>query len=248
MKWGQRFDNDEEVPEELKGKTPAEVAAALKAVTDLQAQLTAEKTAREASDKRLADQSTEFNDIKTKLGNLEASLAPPPPVLPEPASPWTEPEKFVNEQTLRTQNIALASGMMSAKMYFANQLSPRDQKIHKKYEKEVEATLLTFQPPECRVMPQSWFNAFTFIKGQHEQDIAKAESSSSDFFSERPSGGPAPEPEIQDKLTADEEETCRIFKYDPVKYLAQRKARSTMQGEKGSYSRYPVATNDRSRA
>jgi hypothetical protein len=137
-------------------------------------------------------------------------------------------------------NVALASGMMTAKMYFEQNLSARDRRIFKKYEKEVEQGVNTFVP-DARVMPQSWMNIFLWVKGAHESDIRKAESENPDsFFSETPSRGAPEEPAPEEKLTAEEEEVCRKFHYDPKRYLETRRQAALKGSARGMFATYSV--------
>ncbi len=129
---------------------------------------------------------------------------------------------------------------MSAKMYATQQMSSRDAKIFRKYEKEVEQVVASYQPA-AQVNPTSWLNALIYIKGLHDVDISKAESEKTDFFAESSSGGGnRDEPTPIDKLTAEEEEACDKFHWDKKGYLAQKKQMTLSQSEKGSYARYPV--------
>ena len=90
-------------------------------------------------------------------------------------------------------------------------------------------------------MPQSWFNMFMFVKGNHEQDIHKAESDKTDFFAETSSRtGGHDEPPPDDKLTPDEEETCRVMHWDTKGYLERKKAGLLAATEKGSKLSYGV--------
>lgn len=238
--WGKHDDDD--LPPELKDKTPKEIAAALKKADEIRT--AAEKTLADAKemDAKLTAQTTEYDAMKVRMAELEANQKEPiAPVMDEPASPWTDPEKFVRDQTKATTGVALTAGLMAAKMYFMQNLTTRDQKIFKKYEKETEGVISTFAV-EARVMPQSWMNAFLYVKGLHDVDIQKAESSKSDFFSETPSRGQTPEPEPTDQLTAEEEEVCRTFHYDPKSYLERKKSAVLNQSSKGAYGKYPVPT------
>src|SRR5580700_11969935 len=158
----------DKLPPELRDKKPEEIVAALadaqKAIAD---KATADAAAADAASK-LATQTTEFEQMKTRMVQLEANQKPPiEEEHVEPASPWTDPVKFIDEQTRGTQNVALAAGVMAAKMYFMQNLDSRDQKIFRKYEKEVEQAVQTYQPA-ARVMPQSWLTAFLYTKGVHE--------------------------------------------------------------------------------
>lgn len=246
MVWWQNR-NDDELPPELRGKKPEELAARIKKAEELEAALAEEKKAREALEAKANEQKTEFDTIKQKLADIEAKTGPQPgpqddPVKDEPVSPWVDPEKFVADQTKGVAEVALASGMMTAKMYFMQQLTPRDAIIFKKYEKEVEQGVMTFAPA-ARVMPQSWFNCFMFTKGVHEGDIKKAESEKTDFFAEPASRtGGHDDPPPDDKLTPEEEETCRVMHWDPKGYLARKKNAALTSHSKGASLHYVAAT------
>jgi hypothetical protein len=239
------FWNRDELPPELAGKDPKDIAAALKKAEEIRT--AAEKTLADAKEMevKLTTQTTEFDAMKAKLTELEADprlqTQQQQQQVEEPASPWADPEKFVDQRVQGLAGVALASGMMTAKMYFMQQLSTRDAKIFKQYEKEVEAGVNGFIVTQ-RVMPQSWLNMFLYVKGLHEADIKKAESENSSFFSETPSRGQTPEPEPTDVLSAEEEEICRKFHYDPKTYLERRKTATLSQSAKGAYARYPVPT------
>jgi len=243
MVWWQNR-NDDELPAELRGKKPEEIAAALKKAKEIEDALAAEKTAREQVEAKLNDQKTEFDTIKQKLADIEAKAGKPDQLdtldePDEPVSPWADPQKFVQDQTKDLASVAITSGMMTAKMYFMQQLSERDAKIFKKYEKEVEQGVMTFAP-QARVMPQSWFNCFMFTKGIHENDIKKAEQEKTDFFAETASrtGGNHEDEGPVDKLTAEEEETCRVMHWDPKGYLERKKAAQLTSHSKGASLHY----------
>lgn len=245
MKWTQRFDKDDEVPESLRDKTPAEVAAALQETEGLKQQLAdAKKASDDATAARVALQN-DFDQQKTRLTELEGRSQQKTTeeleaerLAAEPPSPWLSPEKFVADQTKGVANVALNAGLMAAKMYFMQNLASRDQKIFKKYEKEVEAVVATFAP-EARVMPQSWMNGLLYVKGLHEQDISKAESTGTEFFSEGASrSGGEREPEVNDKLTEEESAMCKAMHWDEAGYLKRKKEMTLSQSSKGSYARF----------
>jgi hypothetical protein len=245
MVWWQNR-NDDDLPPELRGKKPEELAALIRKAGELETALAAEKTERDALKTKLDSTTSEFDTIKTKLAEIEAKTTPittatTTTVDDEPASPWVDPQKFVQDQTKPLAQVALASGMLTAKMYFVQQLSERDQKIFKKYASEVEQGVSTFAP-EARVMPQAWLNCFLFVKGAHEQDIRKAETEKTDFFAETASrtGGTQDVGEPEDKLTAEEEETCRVMHWDPKGYLERKKASHLTSHSKGASLHYGI--------
>lgn len=244
--WGKRFENDDdEVPEELRGKSPKEVAAALKKAKEIEAKQAEVEETRLASEKKAGEIQVEIDALKARNAELEANRPKTPEELEaerlaaEPASPWVDPQKFVADQTKGIAAVALNSGMMTAKMYFTQNLSGRDQKIFKKYEGKVNEVVNTFAP-ETRVMPQSWMNAFLYVKGLHDVDIHKAESTNTDFFSETPSRGQQQDEPPQDRLTEEESAMCKAMHWDEAGYLKQKKQQSIHQSSKGTYARFPV--------
>lgn len=244
MLWGKK---DEELPEKLRGKKPEDIIAALEAAEKLKAD-------HESLEQQFNAQKTEFDTTKTKLAEIEAKLnavggdggaggdggdggADDPP------TPWADPDKWLDDKTKKIQATALVSGIMTAKMYFAQQLSGRDLKIYKHYEKEVDKVVESFVP-EQRVMPQSWFNAFIYVKGLHDADIKKAEDSKTEFFSEMPTKSSNDDPPPEDKLTPEEEEVCRVMRWDKEGYLAQKKAGQLVRTEKGSSAQFKVPSRE----
>lgn len=241
--WDKRFNRDDDegdLPEELRGKSPKEVAAALKKAKEDADKLAAAELARTEAEGKVTARDNEFEQMKTRMAELEANQKPAPVIENnEPPSIWEDPAKFVQDQTRDSTSIALQAGLMAAKMYFQQGLTARDQKIFKKYEKEVSDCVATFAP-QARVVPQGWMNAFLYVKGGHEQDISKAESSSTDFFSETPSRGHQDEPAPDDKLTDEEAAMCRSMHWDPVAYLERKKKGTTHSSAKGAYAKFSV--------
>lgn len=243
------FWNREELPPELSGKKPEEIVAALKEAETHAAAAKAAGEAKTAAETAAAAAKTEAERLAARVAELEAAATTTTTTTATttettPASPWIDPEKFVQEQTAGITAVALHSGMMAAKMYFTQGLTPRDQKIFKKYEAEVEKGVNTFAPA-ARVMPQSWMNIFLYVKGLHDVDIHKAESDKADFFSEVPSRGAHDEPPPEDKLTEEEEQVCRVMHFDPKKYLEQKKQGATFGSGKGMYAKFSVPTVQR---
>jgi len=238
MLWGKK---DDELPEALRGKTPEQIAAALQKASELETTVNNLTTERDTVKSQLTTQQTEFEQMKTRMAELEANQKPPDkPNTEEPPSIWTDPSKFVQDQVKDVQNTALLSGMMSAKMYARQGLSPRDIKIWTKYEKEIDQVMNGFTPQQ-RVLPQSWLMALTLTKGTHESEIAAAERTGTDFFAETgTSHTTRTDPPPEDKLTPEEEEACRTFKWDPKRYLAQKKKMNLAVGEKGGYAHFGV--------
>src|SRR5579859_2310089 len=238
MMWGKK---DDELPEALRGKTPEQIAQALADAQRLQETVNSLTTDKTNIETQLNSQRSEFEQLKTKLAELEANGNKPPVTATpdEPSTIWTDPDKYIDQRTKNIQDTALLSGMMSAKLYAQQGLSPRDLKIWRKYEKEIEQVMGGFQPQQ-RILPQSWLMALTLTNGNHESEISAAERTGTDFFAETSSSGGKPPDTAppEDKLTEAEEEACRTFKWDPKRYLAQKKKMTVAVGEKGGYAHF----------
>lgn len=228
------FWNREEVPDELKGIDPKEIAAQLKKAKELEDKLTVALADKTKSDEQLATLQAQLTTNEQKMQELEAKLNnPPPPPRKEgenePTSIFADPDRFVDERTAGVRNAALLSGVMSAKMYARQELNARDQRIFKKYEGELDKIVSSY-PPESRINPQIWHNALKYIKGEHMDDIRKAESEGGEFFGEISSPGTqrtTGEGEGGEvKLTDEENEVCEKFHWDKAKYLDNKKKAS----------------------
>ncbi len=252
MKWTDRFrdrDDDSDLPEEIRGKTPQQLAESIKASKAALEIAKDEEAKRLTAEAERDTQKTEFEKLKERLAAVEADprlRQQQQQQADEPATIYSEPERFIDERTRGTQQLALAAGIMSAKMYAMQQLAPRDVKIFRKYEKEVE-TVVGSYPPAAQVSPQSWMNALIYIKGLHDTDIAKAESTHTDFFAEGSVGTQQrDEPLHTDKLTAEEEATCEAMHWNKEGYLKRKKEMQLSTSEKGTYAKFTVEPSKKS--
>jgi hypothetical protein len=246
MKWGEHLrPTEDEIPPELRDKSPTQVAELLRKAKEQEAAAAKAEEARVAAEAGATTVQQELDAMKAKVAELEARQTPPlEKTPPEKPSVWENPEGFVDDRIKGVANVALQTGMMTAKMYFMQGLMPRDQKIFRKYEKEVEQVVNTFDAT-ARVMPQAWQNGFLYAKGLHESEIAKAESTQSDFFSETPSRGTSSDPDPVDKLTDEENAMCDAMHWSKDGYLKRKKEMTMATSSKGSYARFtaPTTTN-----
>lgn len=242
--WGRKEIKEDDLPEELRGKSPEEIAKFIKDSAELRATLDQMQTERDGLKTQIDSQRTEFDGMKAKLAELEANAANAnqqnqPPDADEPASIWTDPDKWHAERNRGVENVALMSGMLTARMAFENSLSGNDRNVWRKYTKEIDQTMNGFTPVQ-RTLPQSWGLALNVVKGNHMNDILKAQSEGTDFFAEGSSGHNPPASPDEVKLTAQEEEACEKFHWDPKRYLAQKKKMVTSQSDRGAYAHFGV--------
>jgi hypothetical protein len=239
------FWNRDEVPPELQGKKPEEIAASLKRLKELEDASEASKTKFEEELKALRGESeaqrAKLTEWENAAQQAAAQMQQQRPVgASEQTSVWDDPDKYIDERTRGTQIAALGAARMAARLTFQQGLASRDQKIFNKYANEIDKTIETYHPM-AQGMPQNWSTAFIYIKGLHEQDISKMEAENTPFFSEPGSRGTEQAaPPAEEKLTAEEEEACETFHWDKAGYLKQKKAGAMYQSEKGAYARFPV--------
>lgn len=242
MLWGKKEVRDEDLPEDFRGKSPEEIKKILEEARQAQTMLETLKTEKDSLQTQFESQRTEFDSLKAKIAEMEAAQAQAqaqaaPATQEEPPSIWSDPERWHAERNKGVESVALMSGMLTARMVVENGLEDHDKKIWKKYSKEIDQTMQGFNPAQ-RTMPQSWMLALNVVKGNHMNEILKAQSEGNEFFAEAPSGSsPAPEPDSI-KLTEQEQEACEKFHWDPKRYLAQKKKMVTSQSDKGSYAHF----------
>lgn len=235
MLWGKKED---ELPAELKGLTPEQIVQKLQEASTLKTQVEALTNDKTALEGQVATHNSELTQLRTKVGELEANSQPPDPrKQDDPPTIWSDPNKFIDERTKQTQNVALMSGMMSAQMYAKNGLSGDDLKIWNKYEKDILQTMNGFTP-EQRVLPQSWLMALNLVKGQKFSEIAEHKSKGTDFFAEGASHGQPPSTPDEVKLTPQEEEVCEKFHYDKKRYLENKKKMVVSASSNGGYAHF----------
>ena len=241
--------NREQLPPELKDKKPEEILEALKRLEELEARSKQFDTTQSELETKLSNLGTEVEQMRNKLQEFEQASAQQQaqPYMQqqqqqqEPTSIWNDPDRYINEKMMNTNLGLLAAKRDTAKLLIERNLSPRDQKIYRKYEKEVDRAMEGYNWAQ-QGDPNCWSTALTLIRGYHDQDIAKLESTDSSFFSEPAARGRPDDTTEQpaDKLTAEEEEVCRRFHWDPAGYLKRKKEMVTAQSEKGAYARFTV--------
>jgi vacuolar-type H+-ATPase subunit I/STV1 len=244
-----------ELPPELRDKDPREILEALKKLEEYESKAKEFETTKTDLETKLKNQTTEFEATKTKLQEIEANIAAAQQQGQqqtegqEPAQPtsvWAEPEKYISERTKNAEMAALYAWRQSERINFRDSLKGRDRKIFEKYAAEIDNAMNTY-PLAQQVIPKNWEIAFTYTKGLHEQELAKADSEASPFFSEPASKGGGQEEQTKevDKLTAEEEEVCKKFHWSPEGYLQRRKEAQIHQSERGAFAHFPVPERKR---
>lgn len=153
------------------------------------------------------------------------------PAGPPDAATWlTDPNAAFSSAVAPTAAVALHGAIMSARLLadqFIRQQGPVNARLWNKYNQEV-AGLVNNLPPDQRILPQSWINQFTFVKGMHLDDVVKeGQKEGEAFFSETATSTGRGMPEDQrrndDTLTDAELKVAKRMGRTPEQYLAQKK-------------------------
>lgn len=233
---------DEELPEELRDKTPEEIAAALKKAKDLETQvaaLTTDKTTLETNVTQLTDS---VNQTRNRIAELEARGRQPNPPAP-PAGPTAVPsiwddetaamQHHINNRVAPMETAVVNTGMLTAKMYAQQQLQQASltdknykdaPKIFRKYESEIDA-IIAKEHPSRQIIPATWINAFIYVRGLHLPDILDAATKGDGTFFAEPGGGAPPPPAAPpaDTLSERELQIAGRMRLTPAQYLEQKK-------------------------
>lgn len=175
---------EEEVPEELRGKSPAEIAQELKDAREM-------KTKLEASEAKVTDLTNKFesfgSDLDTKLDARFATLRESFVAKPEKkeenqqmADFLSEPDRAFAERAAPLTGVVLNTAAYIAKTTAKEKLQRKqraepgknfDGFFFEKYEDEI-ATLARTVPAAQLGNPETWEHIYYNVKGRHAEEIA----------------------------------------------------------------------------
>jgi hypothetical protein len=227
MPWVKKEDIPD-VPDELKGLTKEqiqEIVNASKAAQTAQQEVTTLKERITGRDTEFQTLQNQFNETKSRLDQIERGRQPnqqPRQSAPDeiPSVVEDEEEAFRRRQAPVTA-VAFHSGALTARLMAENQIRQQGQsKIFDKYHKEIDE-IMAKEAPERRIFPEVWLNAFTYVKGQHFDEVVQsAQKGENLFFSETPSNDPTPPVrKTDDKLTEQELAIAKKMRVEPKRYL-----------------------------
>jgi hypothetical protein len=216
-----------------KGKNSESEAATAKARAEA-AEAEKVKVAADLAEanKKLAGVSEWVENAKKNGVSPEGTRTENTPQGPPDSTDWiTNPGDSFNRSVAPVSAIALHAGIMSARLMadqFIQRQGPIEKRLWNKYGDEV-AKIVDGLPPEQRILPQTWINQFTFIKGMHVNEIVKDGQAAGDaFFSETagPTGRGLPEDPNRnsDTLTDKELKIAKSYGIKPEDYLKRKKA------------------------
>lgn len=212
--WGKDSDD---MPEELKGLTPKEIADAVKDSKTLRTELTETKSQFETAKSSLESLNTEHTSLKERLDNLEANRTTPPEKKNDGPKPLTEflvdGDRAFAERALPIATLALETRRDLVKSEMKRKLGP----LFTKWETEIDAAAATI-PLMQLCQPNTWEYLFYNVKGRHAEE--------KDAFVIEGVGGHARHEEVQDPKSYLTEQEKKIAKKMGIKeedYLKQKK-------------------------
>ena len=98
-------------------------------------------------------------------------------------------------------------------------------KLLRKYQREIN-DLMARESQQNQANPQAWMNAFSLIKGFHDEDISEArKSGDTEFFGEAPAkGAPAVPPDKSNEITDRDRENAKRWGVTPEQVQSSRKS------------------------
>lgn len=231
MSWFNSAGRD--VPEKLKGKSEADILAAMEKAEKAD-QLATEKaaadTAKAKADADLATLQTEHSSVKSRLSQLESNATrqqQPPPERKGPTSVLLDEETAFQERLTPLYLQQAQQGALMAMQLAANDISqdPRKAALLKKHKAEVDARFATV-PIQFKADPMSYKNCFNVVMGEHMEELLTAASKKEgEFFVEDSSHAARPaESKQSDKLDEAEVKIAARMGVTPEQYLARRKS------------------------
>lgn len=233
--WGNR--KEEELPAELKGKTPEQVAQALKDADALKTRLDALEAKSLERDTAFTSFGTTQSELVNTLKAINERVTPPARVENnnnnnEPASFITDPDLAFNQRVgplaaLTMQTAAVTAKQEALRMLQRKQATEKnniDATLFERFEGEVLEMAKNCSAQQL-ANPATWAHLYFNVKGRHADEIVANPKA---FFTEDATRATTTQPLPEDKLTDQEAAICVKMGVKPENYLKNRKASTAM--------------------
>jgi phage I-like protein len=236
----------EAIPEELRGKTPAEIAALLKEAPLLKAKVTELETARTADTAAVTQIKTEFDTIKERLRVAEANnnrQPTPPGPQKEPTDFIDNPDQAFNERAAPLAALSVRNAAITAKMLAQQQLDNGDMasngktmdgRLFRAWDTEIMREANTYQTIQLGE-PKNWIAIYYLIKGTKADELSNPEIRKQKYAFLEPSSPSTPLPGAPPKNASEELSDAEKHVADKMgvkheDYLKRKKAMQFVNG------------------
>jgi hypothetical protein len=242
LKWGKQEVDDSELPEALRGKTPEQIAEALRKASALEAKV----TELEGKNADVAGKFESFGQTLNTLNEKIERLATPPSHgndgnsdgngTREPASFLVDPDRAFAERAAPLVGLALQTAAVTARNAALEAARGRqrtlkgnlDGLIFEKFGTEIDELSKGVAANQL-ANPATWEHLFFNVKGRHADEIvSQNREGKGDFFVEPTKVAAGSPGDSGDKLTPLEEKIAKRMGVTPEAYLKQRKAGSEL--------------------
>jgi hypothetical protein len=229
---------DARIPDKLRELTPEQMEQMVdfyNANKDRVGQL---ETELGTTKQTLSNVETQFTETRNRVAQLEAAVTQQQQ--PQPTADTTgtgyqqagwfeDPDRAFFEKVKPLADFSLAQGARNAKRDLEDHL--RDNpgkfgdnfKLYKKFQREI-TDLMSREALSNQANPQAWLNAFSLIKGYHDDEIAEArKNADAEFFGEATARNSSPPETKTDVVTDSQREAAKKWGVSPEEVHAAGK-------------------------
>ena len=246
-KMKRREKDDEELPEELKGKSVEEVIRYIKVAEELGKKVVTLEDERKKEREQVAVLSSEFTKVKERLVAAEANLnkRDNPPRQEEPIDWNLDPEGAFNRSIKPLVDTTIQNSSMSARLLAIQSLdnedsvSPADAKtmngrLFRVWEAEINAEASKY-PTSSMMQAQNWLGIFYLVKGRHADELANPETRKKKYNFVESATQEAPPPPLKEKdgvesLTDQEKHVAEKMGVSLENYAKRKKSMQFIAG------------------
>jgi hypothetical protein len=197
----------EKLPQRLRDASPEDIIKELEEKDKLKADLATAQVAQAAQDAKVAEISTEFEQVKTRLAAAELNRSTPPPKKPEGVEPTPEnmlenPKGVLDTRLAPLEALTIQNNAATSRILAQQQLNNADMvsggksmdgRLFQAWGAEIDTEARKYQAVQL-IRPEAWLGIFWYLKGTHADELRDPETRKKkyNFLEPSTSGAPAP--------------------------------------------------------
>src|SRR5438445_4543164 len=232
---------EEELPEELRGKTAEEIAASVKEAVELKAKVTKLEDERSQEKVVVTGLQSEFNAMKERLAAAELKANPPKPRVEEEVANFVEdPDKAFSQRVAPVATIAIQGAAQTARIIAQQQLDnmdlgsngkTMDGRLFRVWSNEIDQQATKYQAIQLGD-PKAWLGIFYYIKGLRADELRDPEERKKKYNFLEPANTnitPPPDGKKKDDVEALTDQEKHVADRMKVSYENYAKRKKSMQ-------------------